>query len=257
MATDSIEASFTLSNVILVIFSIIEFTFIGILILWKVMDYDSVCGTLLFILSLLVLLYILIIVIAIAMISSNKKDRDHSSMWVVCGIVNIIGLAFLFASFPIYPFVNLITLYVIVFPYVNDKIKGITGLSIVLYFIGFPFMFIYPFIRGSLDDIVFLVIGGVILSTLLTSHILHIYANVQAKMEWSSRKDTQSESISTTSKDDNKKTDRNKPKPGYEMWIEPSKPSDYTFTPKPDLEKDFKKPRELKPPGGFSFPEDD
>jgi len=238
---------------------IMETLFIGALLLFDIADFDSICGIFLLVLILLMILLIMGLVIAIVMLMANKNDKDHSSMWTACGVANIIGLSLLLIGIPIFPIFLMITLYVVIFPYVDEKSKGITGLSILLYSIGIMALMIFPFTRSISNNTIWTVIGVIILLTLLTSHGLHIYSNVQAKIGWRNRKKgyPTHERIQRPFDQISGTNNMNRPPPGYEMWKAPVAEEKYPATPPQDPDSNYEKPRELKPPGGFNFPGDE
>ncbi len=259
MTEDPVGSAFTTSNATIITIIISEALFLGLIIFGNSMDSVGICGGILLIFSAFVVLFIIGIVLAVKMINSGKHDKKNSSTWTGAGILVIIGLVLIIFGAPIFPLFIVIGLYIMTFPYLDPRGKGLLTTSIIIYFIGLTGSFIVIFLKGAVPDLAFFIAGGISLFLLLVSHGIHIFINTLALTEYRTREripDLGAVSQITDRHTMKRQEVREKIEvpPEYSSWKEPVVKIEEPFEGPGTDPIDTRRPRELRPPPGFSLP---
>lgn len=260
MTEDTVRSTINLSNAVLVMLIISEMFIPAIFFQGLLREGLSICCFLIILLFIFFLMGILLIVM---MFSSSSRHKHLKTSSNAAAVVNIIGFVLLFGGAPVFILFMLASLYVFIYPLIKEK-----GISIML---GSIFSFLFGSIGFILPALLFdqvhwsipFAISIILVIILIGSHILHIYLNKKAMDRWMEISAMKVEPIEEMDKGDTSTEES--------YWDMVNKDEEFAMEeadirkkktgriPPQEIasEQSGAKPRELRPPPGFTYPSDD
>jgi hypothetical protein len=269
MVKDPVRSTLTFSNVSLVILIMMELVAPFLFLPANPVSFSAACCLLI---GGLMVFFILGIFLTAYMFSTMNSVSSLRNTSTAAGIFLLIGLLSIFGGGPIFIFFLLASFYIYIFPLVKEK-GMIPFVGSILSFVFGSTGLIIPIVLSGFVNEVFVFITLIFMVILLVvSHGLHIYVNSMALEKWKEiqftteeKKERRASGIKIKPSAENEpattwdQVNREKektyiaPLERYDSIDEIPQTRDDVYT----AEKRAFKPRELKPPPGFSFPVDD